>query len=300
MEMRELTYEEYKKFLNENNFVIIGKNKIKLHKKWKIKEYSPREDYSLEGTTVWSFPQRGRWATHIGNFRGNFSPYIPRNLILKYTNPGDYVLDQMVGSGTTLIECKLLGRNGIGVDINPNCIILTRNRLDFEYFPHPNYKEPIIKTYVGDAKNLNLIPNESIDLIVTHPPYFNIIGYSEGEIEGDLSKLKFEDYIKAIKEIAQESFRVLKENKYCAILIGDTRKHKHYVPLAYRVMEKFLEVGFTLKEDIIKLQHNVTTNRTIWRKKYYDFYKIMHEHIFVFRKPKRDEKPLKLSSFWKQ
>jgi len=252
--MKELIYEEYKNFLKENDFVIIGKNKIKLYKNWKIKEYSPKGNYSLEGTTVWSFPDRGNWATHIGDFRGNFSPYIPRNIILKYTNPGDYVLDQMVGSGTTLIECKLLGRNGIGVDINPNCIILTRNRLDFEYLPPPSYKEPIIKTYVGDARNLNLIK--------------------------------------------KESFRVLKEDKYCAILIGDTRKHKHYIPLAYRVMEKFLEVGFILKEDIIKLQHNVTTNRTIWRKKYYDFYKIMHEHIFVFRKPK-NEKPLKLSSFWK-
>jgi len=297
--MRELTYEEYKNFLKENDFVIIGKNKIKLHKNWEIKEYSPKGNYSLEGTTVWSFPDRGNWATHIGDFRGNFSPYIPRNLILKYTNPGDYVLDQMVGSGTTLIECKLLERNGIGVDINPNCIILTRNRLDFEYLPHPNYKEPLIKTYVGDARNLYLIPSESIDLIVTHPPYFNIIGYSQGEIEGDLSKLKFEDYLQAIKEIAKESFRVLKENKHCAILIGDTRKHKHYVPIAYRVMEKFLEVGFILKEDIIKLQHNVTTNRTTWRGKYYDFYKIMHEHIFVFRKPKKDEKPLKLSTLWK-
>jgi len=297
--MKELTYEEYRKFLAENDFVIIGKNKIRLHKKWEIKEYSPKESYSLEGTTVWSFPDRGNWATHIGDFRGNFSPYIPRNLILKYTNVGDYVLDQMVGSGTTLIECKLLGRHGIGIDINPNCIILTRNRLDFEYFPSSDYKEPIIKTYVGDARNLNLIKNEEIDLIVTHPPYFNIIDYSEGEVKGDISKLKFEDYLEAIKEIAKESFRVLKENKYCAILIGDTRKHRHYIPLAYRVMEKFLEVGFILKEDIIKLQHNVTTNRTVWRKKYYDFYKIMHEHIFVFRKPKKEEKPLKLSSFWK-
>jgi len=45
-------------------------------------------------------------------------PTSPRNLILRYTAPGELVLDQMTGSGTALVECKLLGRNAVGVDIN--------------------------------------------------------------------------------------------------------------------------------------------------------------------------------------
>jgi len=57
-----------------------------------------------------------------------------------------------------------------------------------------------------------------------------------------------------MRKVAEESFRVLKRGKICAILIGDTRKHKHYVPIAFRVMQMFLEVGFILKEDIIKIQ----------------------------------------------
>ena len=56
-----------------------------------------------------------------------------RNILLRYSEKGDLVLDQMVGSGTTLVECKLLGRNGIGIDINKNCIMLTRDRLNFRY-----------------------------------------------------------------------------------------------------------------------------------------------------------------------
>lgn len=44
--------------------------------------------------TVWSFPDRGDWATHVGNYRGNWSPHIPRNLILRYTQPGELVLDR--------------------------------------------------------------------------------------------------------------------------------------------------------------------------------------------------------------
>ena len=73
----------------------------------------------MESNTIWSFPDRGNWATHDGNYRGNWSPYIVRNLLLRYSFYEDLVLDQFVGGGTTLVEAKLLNRNAIGVDVNP-------------------------------------------------------------------------------------------------------------------------------------------------------------------------------------
>lgn len=77
------------------------------------KEY---KDFELETTSIWSFPERGNWANHSGNYRGNWSPYIPRNLILRYTKEKEWVLDPFVGSGTTAIEAALLNRNFVGVD----------------------------------------------------------------------------------------------------------------------------------------------------------------------------------------
>ena len=70
-------------------------------------------------TTVWSFPQRGNWATHNPSYRGNFAPQIPRNIIEMYSEKGDMLLDPMAGGGTTLIEAKLLCRDALGIDINP-------------------------------------------------------------------------------------------------------------------------------------------------------------------------------------
>ena len=107
-------------------------------------------------------------------------------------------------------------------------------------------------------------------------------------------------------QVAKESYRVLKPGKYCAILIGDTRKCRHYVPIAFRVMMEFLKAGFILKEDVIKMQWNMKTTRQKWSglvetsdaywgekpegKKYWtDFLLILHEHLFIFRKPKPDE-----------
>ena len=104
----------------------------------KIRPHPPRNHHHL------SLPGRGDWATHIGNYRGNWSPYIPRNLILRYTAPGELVLDQMMGSGTTLVECRLLGRRGVGMDINPDAVIVARNRLDFSYSPLDADYEPVI------------------------------------------------------------------------------------------------------------------------------------------------------------
>ena len=77
---------------------------------------------------------------------------------------------------------------------------------------------------------------------------------------------------------------------YCAILIGDTRKAQHYVPLSFFVLQKFLQSSFVLKEEIIKSQHNCTySKRWLTRSKEYKFYLIMHEHLFVLRKPRDSE-----------
>jgi len=302
IKMKEVTHKDYLEFIKDKTSVIIEDVEIKLQKNWNIKSYAPPNDYTPERTTVWSFPDRGDWATHKGNYRGNWSPYIPRNLILKYTQKGDWVLDQMMGSGTTLVEAKLLERNAIGVDINLDAVMVARDRLNFSYNSlFPEYKEPIIKTYWGDARNLDKIEDESIDLIATHPPYANIISYTKNKkLSNDLSQLPFEEYLKEMRKVAEEAFRVLKPGKICAILIGDTRKHKHYVPIAFRVMQVFLDVGFILKEDIIKLQWNMKSTRERWRAKEYEFYLIAHEHIFVFRKPasEKEYKKYKFSVRW--
>lgn len=58
------------------------------------------------------------------------------------------------------------------------------------------------------------------------------------------------------ERVAVELFRALKDGKFCALLIGDTRRKKMYQPLAFMVMQRFLKAGFALKEDIIKHQHN--------------------------------------------
>jgi DNA modification methylase len=243
-----------------------------------ITKTKPKE-FELETGTLWSFKERGSWATHNGNYRGNWSPYIPRNIILRYSREGDTILDQFVGSGTTLVEANLLRRKSIGLDINPKALDICRNNMKTLNF------QGNIRLKQGDARNLNFLSDESIDLICTHPPYANIIKYSK-DIKEDLSHLQIDEFCKEISKVAAESYRVLKKNKYCAVLIGDTRKNKHMIPLGFKVMEKFLEAGFLLKETVIKEQHNCKSTK-YWKEKSikYNFLLISHEYLFIFRKP---------------
>lgn len=244
----------------------------------KIINWQP-DNFELKLNTVWSFPERGTWATHDAKYRGNWSPYIARNLLLRYSQQGDLVLDQFAGGGTTLVEAKLLGRNIIGVDINPAALERCKEKTAFEY-------ENAGKVYIhsGDARNLDFIKGSSIDLICAHPPYANIIQYSEN-IAGDLSHLPVSNFLLEMEKVAQESYRVLKQNKFCAILMGDTRQKGHVIPLGFHVMKIFEATGFHLKEIIIKEQHNCKATG-YWKTNSlkYNFLLLAHEYLFIFRK----------------
>ncbi len=291
--MKEVTEKDFREFIKKHRQIIIEDTVLEIGNHNRIKVLQP-EKFELETTTLWSFPERGKWATHYLNakYRGNWAPQVARNLILRYSKEGDTILDAFVGSGTTLIECKLTNRRGIGIDINKEAIMLTRDRLNFNSLNN-NFLEQ--KTFVGDARNLNLIQDNNIDLIATHPPYANIISYTKNsnhKEKGDLSKVhSVNEFCEEMKKVAKEFYRVLKPGKYCAILIGDTRRHKHQVPISFRVMQSFLDVGFILKENVIKAQHNTKT-APLWRNMSvkYNFLLLAHENLFVFRKPEKDER----------
>jgi len=260
----------------------------------KIKSLHPK-DFKEEETTVWSFRQRGRWATHSGEYRGNWSPYIPRNVLLKYSKPRELVLDYFCGAGTTAVEAKLLCRRCIALDINDKAIELAKRNVDFMIEPE---RQPLFvcegggaeihepELYVGDARDLSFLPDSSVDLICSHPPYANIIHYTDSK-EGDLSFFDIDDFLSEMAKVAQESYRVLKPGRQCAILIGDTRRKKHVIPLGFKLMNIYLDAGFKLRDLVIKRQHNCKTTGFWYASSVkYNFLLLAHEYLPIFEKPK--------------
>ncbi|MBA7547640.1 hypothetical protein ES705_40069 [subsurface metagenome] len=253
------------------------------------------KDFQEEKTTIWSFKSRGNWATHSGEYRGNWSPYIPRNVILKYSEPGETVLDYFCGAGTTAVEAKLLGRKCIAYDINKHAIELAKKNVGFDMkspqlkliddkIDFPMYEPNLL---VGDARNLSSLGKNSIDLICAHPPYANIIQYTDSK-ESDLSFYDIDDFLAEMEKVAKESFRVLKPGRQCAILIGDTRRKKHIIPLGFKLIDVYLNAGFRLKELVVKRQHNCKTTGFWYANSIkYNFLLLAHEYLPIFEKPRR-------------
>ena len=240
-------------------------------------DYIPN-DFELEKTSVWSFKNRGKWATHKGDYRGNCPPQVPRNLILKYTKENDIVLDPFCGSGTTMIECKLLNRKGVGIDVNIEALNMAKKRLDFKY--NTVFEPKLIKANSTNLKNI--IPSEKVDFIFAHPPYADVIKYSK-DIKEDISRLNINDFLNQMNLFSKECFRVLKKGRICSVLIGDIRKNKNVIPLGFYIMNIFVRTGFTLKEIVIKEQHNCRMTK-YWEDKKMDFYLLAHEYVFIFQK----------------
>ena len=240
--------------------------------------------FQLEETSMWRFPARGDWATHKSTYRGNWSPYVPRNLLLRYTKSNEIVLDPFIGRGTTAVEALLLKRRIIGLDINPQAIEKTRQLC-----------QPLAKLYGGSlekrfflkeckAQDLSFIKKEFVDFVCLHPPYADVIKYSN-DIKGDLSLMTLPTFYETMKQVAAETYRVLKKKHYCALQIGDVRRHGYIEPLGMKLMQIFMHTGFKLKEVIIKEQFNCKKTFE-WRERARknNFFLLAHEYIFVFYK----------------
>lgn len=273
---------------------IAEKKKIPLlirHKK--VKKWNP-ETFPKERTTFWEFEKRGNWAVHDSSYRGNWPPQIPRNLILHYVKEDDVMLDPFVGGGTTLIESRLLGRNCVGLDISPHSVNFTKQKMN--QMTKESTKNPrgfqLQKTewglIRGDVRKLPL-KDDSIGFICGQPPYVDIIKYTYN-VRGDLSHIHdLNDFCRQVKFAATELLRVLRNGKYCAILIGDIRRNKRIVPLGFKVMNAFLEAGFVLEETIVKKQHAVKATGNFYLNAHEKKlrFRISHEYLFIFRKFKQ-------------
>src|SRR6476620_1771725 len=76
----------------------------------------------------WEFKtaHTGYYTHRCHPYSAKYIPQIPNLLISNFTKKNDLVLDNFVGSGTTLVESKVLGRNAIGVDINPLACLISK------------------------------------------------------------------------------------------------------------------------------------------------------------------------------
>lgn len=240
--------------------------------------------------SLWILEKRDTSGAHIGSYWGNFIPQIPNQLMLRYTKKEDWVIDPFVGSGTTLIECRRLGRNGIGVELNPEVAKEAKNLIKKESNAH-NVNTEVI---TGDSRKVNLKETldkfgvKQVQLLIMHPPYHNIIKFSKGN--NDLSNAPTtEDFVKMFGEVLDNTVPYLEKGRYLGIVIGDKYCKGTWIPLGFYIMNEVLKKDFSLKSIIVKNFEETRGKRNqkeLWRYRALvgGFYIFKHEYILLFKK----------------
>lgn len=240
--------------------------------------------------SLWIISERDKTGKHSGFYHGNFVPQIPHQLILRYTKKDETVLDPFLGSGTTAYEAENLSRNFIGIDIQKKLIDYVDENLD----SRKSFSELIVGdsvktgTFEKVKEALKSHKRKSVQLAILHPPYADIIKFSD--LKDDLSNTKsLKEFLEKFSEVLKNTIGVLEDARYLAIVIGDKYSAGKWIPLGFYCMNEAQKLGLTLKSVIIK---NMAGNRAkqnkegIWRYRALasDYYIFKHEYIFLFKK----------------
>lgn len=240
--------------------------------------------------SLWIIDKRDSSGVHSAGYWGNFIPQIPNQLMTRYTKQGDWVLDPFSGMGTTLIESQRLGRNGIGIELQSEVAKKSRDLISSE----PNLLDVTSEVVTADSTTVDLAAElerfgvSSVQLVVMHPPYFDIVKFSEDS--RDLSNTtSLDHFLEKMGQVVDNCAPFLDKGRFLALVISDKYEGGEWIPLGFRTMETITRRGFKLKSIVVKNFEDTTGKRNqkeLWRYRALSggFYVFKHEYLFILEK----------------
>jgi DNA modification methylase len=231
----------------------------------KIKNRVEEEKPRLASTTLWDYPRQSYGKTPKGSnkYAGVTPAFVIYNMVWRYTDAGDTVLDPMAGSGTTIDVAKEEGRKVIAFDVSPTRPDIKRN----------------------DARKLPLDDN-TIDMVFIDSPYGDNIDYNDQPANIGKLSAESEEFYEALGKVIEECHRVLKPGKVIGWLIGDQWVKKKFTPVGFRIYEQLSE-RFETVDIISVVRRSQASNTGIWHNRAlrFNFYLRGFKYLFIMRKP---------------
>lgn len=255
-----------------------------------------REYEDVETDSLWLFNSRERQNGHQNDYHGNCVPQILTQLLTRFTKQDEVILDLFLGSGTSAIEAVNLGRRAIGVELKPDMAAYVRDKLEAQG------KSTKVEIINGDSSNadwtghairraLKKLEREQVQFLFLHPPYGDIIRFSESE--QDLSNAASTNaFLEQFEAVCRLGYEMLEPGRFAGLVIGDKYAAGELIPLGFLCMERMNRSGFKTKSIIVK---NITGNEkakgrmnNLWRYRALvgGFYIFKHEYVMLFQKPK--------------
>lgn len=218
----------------------------------------------IESTTLWDFPKQSYGLKPKGNnkYAGVTPALIIYNMVWRYTEPGDLVVDPMCGSGTTIDVCLEEKRRVIGYDITPTRPDIIQN----------------------DARHIPLDDN-SVDMVFIDSPYGDNINYSEHPDNIGHISSETDEFYDELEMVMQESYRILKDGSALGWLIGDQWVHRKFTPVGFKIYERLCKY-FEPVDIICVTRRSQYSNTDLWhnRARRLNFYLRGFKYLIIVKK----------------
>jgi DNA modification methylase len=204
-----------------------------------------------------------------------FPETLAQEFIEFFTKRGEFVLDPMVGTGSTLIACMRSGRHGIGIELNLAYASIASELVKLERSALGEQAENLqIEVRQADAAQIELIDLPRIDYVITSPPYWDMLHArgaetqrrrrAESELDvtysenpADLGNIRdYDEFLDRLVSIYAGLRPHLRPSAYLTIIVKNVKKGGRIYPLAWDLARR-LDGIFTLKDERIWIQDNI-------------------------------------------
>ncbi len=213
-----------------------------------------------------------------------FDPVIVELAVRWYSAPGGTVLDPFAGGSVRGIVASLLGRKYYGIDLRADQVEANEAQI---FTASPDFPPLWI---AGDSeKILDRFERESVDLVFSCPPYFDLEVYSDDP--DDLSNKDWESFLTSYYEIIRKAANALKEDRFAVWVVGEVRDKKGFIRgLIPETITAFREAGLNYYNNGITLDPQATA--ALRANRFFNSGRklvTVHQHFMVFVKgdPKR-------------
>ena len=265
---------------------------VGIGKEIKEKSKLSKEEWREYTKTVWTIANTSR-----DDHPAVFPEEIPLRLAKLFSFYGETVLDPFAGTGTTARAVIPLGRRAICVDQNPDYVRTIKKESRELSDGHESDLEPLVAV-CGDSRRLDFIEDNSIELVVTSPPYWNKADY--GVSKKNLGKIEsYADFLEATRPVFEECFRKLMPGRKMCIVTANVNQHTDHGLLTFPLATDFAvllrSIGFVMVNEIIWSKNgsggkwgSYGAQRPIFGSYPYPpnfLFKNVHEYILIFSKP---------------